>query len=142
MSLIFIVMMRLNLIGWNVSFNKYLLLRFMHVYILCLNLRKKDEIKVWFWFLYFDVSFWSKYENLVESFVWKFVSKRWISLVDFLIWEWFFIWTKVENLWSTLRKLQWMTILAIITKDIATFFKNWKYSKTISDRLVSLIDFI
>ena len=40
------------------------------------------------------------------------------------------------------EKLQWMTILATIIKDIATFKKNYKYSKTITDRLVSLIDFI
>ena len=33
-----------------------------------------------------------------------------------------------------------MTILEIIIKDIATFKKNCKYSKTIADRLISLID--
>ena len=33
-----------------------------------------------------------------------------------------------------------MTIWGIIIKDIATFKKNYKYSKTIVDRLVSLID--
>ena len=35
-----------------------------------------------------------------------------------------------------------MIILAIIIKDITTFLKDYKYSKTITDRLVSLIDFI
>ena len=40
------------------------------------------------------------------------------------------------------QKLQWMTILALIIKNIVTFLKNCKYKKTITDRLVSLKDFI
>ena len=35
-----------------------------------------------------------------------------------------------------------MTILAIIIKDVTTFLKNCKYSKTITNRLVSFVDFI
>ena len=35
-----------------------------------------------------------------------------------------------------------MTILRIIIRDVATFFKNCKYNKIIVDILVLLIDFV